>query len=163
MADDRHYVGGDWYFLDQNTGFKVRAAKSRLQWDSIRTSGTHWNARHPQDMVQGVRDEQAPPWALPRQTNQFAVVATYVTALSARGSHSMQVESTVGISVGDTCQALLDQGSPFSFTVSGINGNTLSWAAPPLPGTVGGSFGDPIQNQVLDLTASPPVSPAPIN
>lgn len=163
MADDRHYVGGDWYFLDQNTGFKVRAGKSRLQWNSIRTSGTHWNPRQPQDMVQGVRDEQAPPWAFPRQVNQFAVVATYVTAFSARGSTSMQVESTVGISVGDTCQAVLDQGSPFTFEVSAIAGNVLSWATPPLPGTVGGAFGDPIENQVLDLTASTPITPAPIN
>lgn len=35
MADDRHYRGGDNYLLDDNTGFKIRASKARVQWNSI--------------------------------------------------------------------------------------------------------------------------------
>jgi hypothetical protein len=155
MADDRHYVPGDWYFLDDRTGFKTRAARAKLRWDGVMTSGTHWDPRQPQDMVQGVRDEQAPPWTRTRQRNQFTVVASYVTALSARGSHSMTIQSSQGFSLGDLCQVPLDgSGNLFQFRISAIAGNVISWAAPGLPGTVGGTFGDPLENQVFDITAS---------
>jgi hypothetical protein len=155
MADDRHYVPGDWYFLDDRTGFKTRAGRARLMWDGYVTSGTHWNPRQPQDMVQGVRDEQAPPWTRPRQVNEFTVVASYVTAPSAFGSTSMAIQSAFGMSVGDLCQVPLDNtGTLFQFRISAISGNTLSWTTPGLPGTVGGNFGDPLENQVFDITAS---------
>jgi hypothetical protein len=151
LADDLHYVGGDWYFLDMYSGMKVRAAKARRQWDNVITSGTHFSPRQPQDMVQGVRDDQAVPWALPRQVNQFTVIATFVTAFAGRRSLSMQVDSAVGFQIGDRCQVPLDDGNLFTFTLSGIVGNVLSWASPGLPGTVGGSFGDPLENQVFNL------------
>lgn len=155
MADDKHYVPGDWYFLDDRTGFKTRAARARLRWDGVITSGTHWDPRQPQDSVQGVRDEQAPPWTRTRQANQFTTVASYVTAPSARGSTSMTIESAFGMSVGDQCQVPLDgSGNLFLFRISAISGNVISWAAPGLPGTVGGNFGDPLENQVFDITAS---------
>lgn len=163
MADDRHYVPGDWYFLDDRTGFKTRAARARERWDGVMTSGTHWDPRQPQDLVQGVVDDQTVPWARPRQTNQFTVLATVVTAFAGRGSLSMQVQSTVGFSVGDVCQVPLDNGDLFQFTLSAVGNGTLSWTSPPLPGTVGSSIGDPIENQVFDLTASPPLVPAPID
>src|ERR1035437_4584124 len=110
LADDLHYVGGDWYFLDMYSGMKVRAAKARRQWDNVITSGTHFSPRQPQDMVQGVRDEQAVPWALPRQVNQFTVLATFVTAFAVPGALSVQVDSAVAFQVGDVCQVPLDNG-----------------------------------------------------
>lgn len=154
MADDKYYVPGSWYFIDAWSGVKVRSGKARLQWDGVMTSGTMWSPRQPQDMVQGVRDEQAPPWVRPRQVNQFTVVASYVTAFSGRGSLSMTIANSQGFSLGDVCQVPLDNGSLFQFRISAIAGNVISWASPGLPGAVGGTFGDPLENQVFDLTAS---------
>jgi hypothetical protein len=155
MADDKYYIPGSWYFLDDNSGVKVRSGKARLMWNGRMTSGTHWNPRQPQDMVQGVRDEQAPPWTRTRQVNQFTSVASYVTAPSARGSTSVAIQSALGMSVGDLCQMPLDgSGNLFQFRISAISGNTISWTTPGLPGTVGGNFGDPLENQVFDITAS---------
>jgi hypothetical protein len=123
------------------------------------TSGSHWDPRQPQDMVQGVRDEQAPPWTRDRQRNQFTVVASYVTAFSGAGSLSMEIQDSQGFSLGDICQVPLDNtGNIFQFRISAISGNVISWASPGLPGTVGGSFGDPLENQVFDITASQPAN-----
>ncbi len=155
MADDRHYVPGDNYLLDDNTGFKIRASKARVQWNSIVTSGTHFNPRHAQDLVQGVQDDQTVQISRARQVNVFTVLATFVIAPAARGALSMTVESALQMEVGDVCQVPLDfSGSIFQFTISAISGNVLSWAAPGLPGTVGAGGGDPTENQVLDLTAT---------
>lgn len=155
MADDKHYVAGDWYFLDDRTGFKTRAARARLRWDAVMTSGTHWDPRQPQDSVQGVRDEQAPPWTRTRQRNQFTVVASYVTGFAGAGSLSMSIASSQGFNLGDLCQVPLDNtGNIFQFRISAISGNTISWASPGLPGSVGGTFSDPLENQVFDITAS---------
>ena len=154
MADDRHYVGGDNYFLDDNTGFKTRAKRARVQWNSIVTSGTHYNPRQPQDMVQGVQDDQTVQISRARQVNVFTSLATFVTAPSARGALSMTVESTAQMRVGDVCQVPLDfSGNIFQFTISAMTPTTLSWASPGLPGTVG-LGGDPLENQVFDITAT---------
>lgn len=47
-------------------------------------------------------------------------------------------------------QIMLDLGANFRTTVTDITGNVLTIATP-LPGTVGGNYGDPIENMVLSL------------
>lgn len=153
MANDRWYNPGDNYFLDDNTGFKVRASKARLQWNNIATSGSHWNPRQPQDLVVAVRDEQIAALVRPRQPNIFVITGTVVTAFAPQESTSIVVDSTVGFSPGNRVQVMLDQGAPFQFTLVTVSGNTLSWSGAGLPGTVGGMFGDPIENSVINLTA----------
>ena len=71
MADDRHYVPGSFYRIDDRTGFKIRAEKSRKQWNNIIVSPNVWEIRQPQDFVRGVRDLQTVPDARPRQPNLF--------------------------------------------------------------------------------------------
>lgn len=155
MADDRHYVPGDNYLIDDLSGMKIRRSRARIipagQTGQLAVAPERWEAQHPQDLVQGVVDDQSVPLARPRQANQFTVTASYVVAFADRGSLSMDVESTVGFQIGDRCQVPLDSGDPFVFVVGSVSGNTLAWASPPLPGTVGGKFGSPLENQVLDL------------
>jgi hypothetical protein len=151
--DDRRYKPGDWYFIDQISGRKQRASRARFQWDNIVTSGAKWSARNQQEMVQGVLDPQAPPWAFPRQSNTFTVLATWVTAFAARGATSLSVNATVGFQVGDVCQVPLDNGNLFQFTVSGIAGAVLSFATP-LPSGCAGPFADPLEPTVIDITAT---------
>ncbi|HUY05004.1 MAG TPA: hypothetical protein VMV33_17130 [Rhodocyclaceae bacterium] len=154
MADDRHYRGGDHYQLDDNSGFKVRASATRMQWNSIVTKPAHFNPRQPQDLVTGVRDEQGVAVPRSRQRNQFMVVGTIVTALGARGATTIEVEGTAGFNVGDACQVMLDSGEQFRFTLDSKTATTLSWLGAGLPATVGSALGDPLENQVLDLTSA---------
>jgi hypothetical protein len=153
MADDKHYVPGDWYVIDDLRGYKVRASKARLQWDNLLTLPQSFSPRQPQDLVTGVRDEQAVPLPRPRQVNRFTVLGTSVVAPAARGSTSIQVASSVGFNPGDQVQVMLDSGVNFQFTLGTVSGNTLSWSGAGLPDTVGTLYGDPIENSVIDITS----------
>ena len=67
MADDRHYIPGSFYRLDERTGFKVRAEKTKREWTGRIVRDQSWEARQPQDFVRGVRDDQTVPDPRPRQ------------------------------------------------------------------------------------------------
>ncbi|MDE2101697.1 MAG: hypothetical protein KGL39_30910 [Patescibacteria group bacterium] len=71
MADDLHYVPGDFYRIDDRTGFKVRARKTRMEWNGLIVSRKVWEARQPQDFVKGVIDDQTVPMPRPRQPNTY--------------------------------------------------------------------------------------------
>lgn len=149
MSNDKFYRGGDWYVLDDNSGFKVRASKARMQWNNIFTTPEHFNPRQPQDLVVAVRDDQTVPVPRPRQRNQFTIVGTEVVAPSARGTHSIIVASIVGFSLGNIVQVMLDSGEQFQFILGGLSGNEMTWSGTALPASVGTLYGDPIENQVL--------------
>lgn len=71
MADDRHYVPGDFYRIDDRTGFKVRSGRTRMEWTGFIVSTKVWEERQPQDFVRGVKDNQNVPNPRPRQPNVF--------------------------------------------------------------------------------------------
>lgn len=157
MADDRHYVGGDNYLLDDLSGFKIRASKARLIPGGITgglaVSPERWEPQQPQDFVSGVPDDQTVALSRSRQQNQFVLVGTEVAAASAAGATSMIVDSAVGFGVGGRCQVVLDNGNVFRFTLTAVAGTTLTFAGQPLPSSVGGGFGDPLENAVILLGA----------
>lgn len=145
MADDRHYVPGDFYRIDDISGFKIRARVSRKQWDGLITTGHSWSPRHPQDFVQGVRDDQSVPDPRPRQTDQFVVTATYVTAAAALGAVTLSVANGVGFA-GNPVQVMLDSGVPF-YTIATGGGSTSITLANGLPSAMSGAF----DNQIMVL------------
>lgn len=55
-------VPGDWNAICDRTGFKVKASETRLTWDGLRVRAASWEPRQPQDLVQGVPDDQTTPW-----------------------------------------------------------------------------------------------------
>lgn len=157
MADDRHYVGGDWYQLDDFSGFKIRASRSRKipggQTGGAIVDPKRWEPQHPQDFVRGVVDDQTVRDARPRQKDRFTIVATFVTAHSPRLSRSIQVDSIEGFVVNHKIAVMLDSGENYYPTILAISGNTL-YLSPVLPHGVGGNFGDPIENTIIDLGPS---------
>ena len=160
MADDRHYVGGDNYILDDLSGFKIRRSKARIIpggiTGNLAVSPQHWEPQQPQDFVTGVRDDQTVDLNRPRQQNQFVVVGTYVTAPSARGSNQITVASSVGFASGSLVLIMLDSGENQRASIISIVGNT--WMIGPLlTSSVGMLYGDPIENSVLLLNVSPTV------
>jgi hypothetical protein len=136
MADDRHYVPGDFYRIDDRTGFKRRASRTKLEWDGLIVDESVWEPRQPQDMVRGVRDDQTVPMPRPRQTNQFVIVGTWVTAFTGRLQSTIQVESTVGFMMGDQVALMLDTGDPFYPYIVGIGATSLN-LCPVIPHSVG--------------------------
>lgn len=156
MADDRHYVGGDNYLLDDLSGFKIRASKAKVipggQTGGLAVSPLRWEPQQPQDFVIGVRDDQTVSLARPRQVNQFVITGTSVAAPSPARSSSITVESTVGFAVGNRIQIMLDAGVNFITTIGSITGPVMGLSAP-LPSSVGTLYGDPIENSVLLLPA----------
>ena len=159
MADDRHYVGGDNYLLDDLSGFKIRASIAKLipggQTGNLAVAPARWEPQQPQDFVTGIADDMTVALSRPRQVNQFVLVGTSVVAAANAGATALTVDSTVGFTVGNRCQVALDNGNIFYFTLTTVASPVLTFAVQPLPSGVGGTFGDPLENSVINLTSVP--------
>ena len=82
MADDKHYVPGDFYRICDRTGFKIRSGKTKKEWNGRIVRKESWEPRQPQDLVRGIADYQAVPEPRPRppvQTIQQTVLLTDVS------------------------------------------------------------------------------------
>lgn len=160
MADDRRYVGGDNYILDDLSGFKIRARRARIipggQTGNLAVAPERWEPQQPQDFVTGVYDDQTVDLARPRQTNQFVITGTFVTAPSASRANTITVDTTVGFQAGSLIQIMLDSGENFRTPILSIAGNVMTLVER-LPASVGSLYGDPIENSVLLLDLSPTV------
>lgn len=55
------YKPGDFWRIDDRTGFKVRASQTRKQWDQLIVHNREYEVRQPQDFVRGLRDNQNVP------------------------------------------------------------------------------------------------------
>lgn len=158
MARDWYYRPGDYYQLDDLSGFKIRASRSRKipggQTGGLIVDPKRWEPQHPQDFVRGVVDDQTVPEPRSRQTNRYMVVATFATAFSPRQSNLITVDSIEGFTIGDLVAVMLDNGENFYATVIRAQGHDLRFT-PELPHTVGSNLGSPLENTVLNMGRSP--------
>lgn len=161
MTNDRWYNPGDNYILDDLSGFKIRASRSRRipggQTGGAQVAPERWEPQQPQDFVRGVPDDQLPAIVRSRQQNRFVILATYVTAPSARLTYEITVDNSVGFSVGNNCLLMLDSGENATVAIGGIAGNEITLGTP-LPYSVGTLYGDPIENTLLFYSAGPPIN-----
>lgn len=67
-----YYAPGDYYQICDISGQKMKASRSKRAWDNSIRHPDHWEPRHPQDYVRGVRDEQAVPISRPDIDNSVA-------------------------------------------------------------------------------------------
>lgn len=152
MSNDRHYVLGDNYILDDLSGYKIRARDARIipggQTGKLAVAPSRWEPQQFQDFVRGVRDDQTVALSRPRQENRFTLLGTTVAAPSARGTRFMTVENSAGFVPGNVVQIMLDSGVNFITAIAAINGRV--WTLPnDLPFSVGSLYGDPIENSVI--------------
>lgn len=131
MADDLHYVPGDFYRVCDISGFKIRNGRTRKEWNNLIVWDRVWEARQPQDFVKGVIDDQTVPEPRPRQPNVFlGFLTTTTTANAPLGTTALSVASTARMQNGDTVQVMLDNGVFFKTTISGSPGsNSINLAA----------------------------------
>ncbi len=109
MADDKHYVPGDFYRICDRTGFKVRASHTQQQWDQLIVRKESWEPRQPQDFVRGVADDQVVPMPRPRQPDVS-------TGLSGVTSFLAQVYADTPRGAGTpstTCPCMFNEGAQF--------------------------------------------------
>lgn len=162
MADDRHYVGGDYYQLCDLSGRKIRASASRKipggQTGNLIVAPEYWEAQQPQDLVRGVVDDQTVAQPRPRQKNNFVILGTWVTEFTPRQGFYITVDSTVGFTIGHRLSVMLDSGETYMPVLISIAGAVMR-VSPVLPYSVGGpysssgmvgNYGDPLENMILD-------------
>jgi hypothetical protein len=114
------YRPGSFYRVSDRTGFPTRAEETKKEWTGLLVEERVWEARQPQDLVRGVRDDQSVPEPRPVAPNTF-VSALYFTLADDAPPQSYRVvlTYTIGISVGDSVGVILDDGSIFNTTVAG--------------------------------------------
>jgi len=71
MAKVTHYEHGTYNAICDRCGTDYKARQLKLEWTGLRVChgpGTNdcWEERHPQDLLRGKKDDQAPPWTRPR-------------------------------------------------------------------------------------------------
>jgi hypothetical protein len=134
MADDKHFVMGDFYRICDQTGFKIRANRTKKQWNNYIVREQSFELRQPQDFVRGVRDDQTVPEPRPRQTNVFLENQTtvagggsaYIPALGYAvdvgyppGSNAIGVANITIFNIGDSISIMQDDGTYLFATVLG--------------------------------------------
>lgn len=67
MAWGQRYRKGDFLRIDDRSGFRVLASRTKQEWTGRIVDRKLWEPRQPQDFVKGVRDQQAVPQPRPRQ------------------------------------------------------------------------------------------------
>jgi hypothetical protein len=148
MADDLHYVPGDYYMICDRTGFKVRSNKMRQEWTGRMIRDKSWEARQPQDFVRGVPDPQAVPIPRPRQANVFlGPLETTVLTSAAAGSSVLFLTSTIRMSVGDTLWVMTDLFYNAVVKITDLISATEVQVSPNLPNSASAG------NFVVDISA----------
>ena len=99
MADN--YRPGDHYKIDDRSGFKVRASRTRKQWDGLIVRSDRYESRHPQDFVRARRDMQAVTDPRPEPEPQWLDTITQTTAEHPAGSTVISVTSSAGFAAND--------------------------------------------------------------
>jgi hypothetical protein len=164
VGRDYFYKPGSFYRICDRTGFRVRAERTKKEWDQLIVRDQSWEIRQPQDFVRGVRDDQTVPEARPRPNFTFIGVQTTLSGDAAQGAFSdgfsdgfsgagLPVASIAGFSVGDNIAVLLDDGSVFETAVSSIDASgMIIYIATDLPSSASSG------NIVTDLTTLGAVS-----
>jgi hypothetical protein len=127
------YRPGSWYRVDDRTGFPQRAERTRKEWTGLIVDESVWEARQPQDLVRGVKDDQTVPDARPLAPNTF-VGPLYIEiedALSI-GAVFVPLESIARLNAGDPCGIVMgtDSGDIFRTTIAQVTSGGVILAAP---------------------------------
>lgn len=54
-----YYAPGDYNVICDVSGRKLKVSRAKRRWDNALVHPDHWEPRHPQDYVKGVKDDQA--------------------------------------------------------------------------------------------------------
>lgn len=156
MGADRHFVPGDFYRVDDRTGFVVRQGRTRKEWTGLIVRTESWEPRQPQDLVRGVPDDQTVPEPRPRSTDRYLAAQSTVAVACVPGDTSVTIAGTIPAKIGDLLSIVLDDGGPKGVALVTLTliayvsgGQVLSFAGQPLPWSAA------IGNSVIDYSYKP--------
>ncbi len=152
---------GSFYRTDDRTGFPQRAERTKKEWNGYLVDETVWEARQPQDLVKGVKDQQSVPDARPLPPNVF-VGPTFVQLSEAAVVNQivLDLESTAGFFDGASVSIMMDNGVNFTTTEDGPPGAGTITLADPLPySAAGGNIVTNNSHRHGHPTPSPPPPP----
>jgi len=136
MADDKHYVPGDFYRICDRTGFKIRANKTRKEWTGRIVRDQSWEPRQPQDFVTGVRDDQTVWDPRPRSVDAYqGDLFSTVIASAPIAAVQVSINNTARMFAGDAIGIMLDNGVLFNTTIDAVLNPTDLIIGGPLPWT----------------------------
>jgi hypothetical protein len=155
LADDKHYVGGEWYRICDRTGFKIRDNRTRKEWTGLIVRDQSWEIRQPQDTVRGVMDEQSVDDPRPRSLDVFqGPLSTNLTAYCPLGTTVLPLVTSLRMQAGDILYVMNDLYTNSIVTITSVPNTTSVIVAAP-----GLSWHAASGNDVVDVSA---VSPANI-
>ncbi len=129
MADDLHYVGGEWYRICDRTGFKVRSTDTAEEWNGRIVRARSWEQRNQQEFVRGVPDFQNVPDPRPRQGDASQGPTGTTTSASAPPLQNFLLLSSVfGFNVNDRVGVMLDSGVVQQVKVTGLSSTGISFS-----------------------------------
>lgn len=70
-SNKEYYKPGDYWVIDDISGFKIRASESVKQWNGLRVHRDWAEQRNPQDFVRAVIDQQRVPDPRPEAPDRF--------------------------------------------------------------------------------------------
>lgn len=109
MGRDYYYKAGSYYRIDDRSGFRFRAERTKKQWDNLIVAERFWEIRQPQDFVRGVRDDQTVPEARPRPAYSFDGNSQSTLAQTALyGQNFVVINAPFAVVAGNTIGVTLD-------------------------------------------------------
>lgn len=155
MGTEKRYVPGSFYRVCDRTGFATRSYRTRMQWNNIIVREDVWEARQPQDFVQGVTDDQTVPLPRPRSVDAYdGPLHTFVTAAGVPGDVTIFVNNTSRMYAGDSIELVLDNGNILQTMIVQVTSVNELVINDPLPSTIS------VNNDLTNLSAvSPPNLP----
>lgn len=131
----RNYRPGSFWREDDRSGFAVRAERTRKEWTGLIVADRLWEPRQPQDLVQGVQDQQAVPEPRPIPPPIWTgPLFAQLTQAAAIGDLVLYVNSVSPFSIGDDIYVMLDSGDNYWTVVIGVGAASIEIAAG-LPGS----------------------------
>jgi hypothetical protein len=129
------YRPGDFWRIDDNTGFRVRSSRTSRQWDGLITADP--DERNPQDFVRGRRDQESVPDPRPEPAIvTIGPLTTTTSAAASAGDTTLSLTSSSGMSAGHVLGIMLDTGSIHRATVNTVPNSTSVTLTAALPYSV---------------------------
>ena len=76
MGASDYFAKGQWNAFCDLCGAKKKSGQVVRTWDGFRVCASHKEARNPQDLLRGVKDDQSVPWSRPEPTDTFILMCT---------------------------------------------------------------------------------------
>ena len=122
------YIPGDYWQICDECGRKIRSSISKLRWDGLIVCPADWEPRHPQELMNvPPSDQQAVPYARPRQTAIVVSASTTIGTAGSAGDSTITVVSISGMSDTQQITITLDNGNSQITTINGTpTGTTVT-------------------------------------